>query len=600
MRIGMVSWLFLFAACGAATHAPVVPVPSPAAAATPSELAPLPAVSAIAGRLRAHDGSPLRKADFSVLRNGFMKPVTSGQLAEDGSFRVELEPGFYVLSLAAVDHAQLVQTLRVEGVVEVEGDLGTYARPQPGEALDVSLQLLDAGGATLASESRTAVRTPAGTYRLDLAGLPPRAVKLRYQLSSGARTYNGPLADSYESDGGGDYWSVVDLAGRGALELDLAALPPPGKPARLEWRGVAPELLAAQTYREAWWSRVGELQRSMTHIDGKILVPDATQQAAVAALAAEALAEADAAASADARMLLRLAHLDVFVGHDSAADARARADWLLANVDPLDPRLGVFMNVNNLLYRVLDSADETFAARTEAWLAHAQDNPNANVALDALEFLLYRAHERHLEDRVAELYARAGEPQFAGTYTAKRLAEDFDPARILQRGKQFPDFEFPALAGVPPVTRADRKGQLYFIEFWATWCGPCVAEMPELHATYAAVNGISAGSGEDGLRKLGAVDRPKVEFVFVSLDQSPGAVQSFRAEHWSMPWTHAFVGRDGEADVMARFGFSGVPTGVLVDGDGTIVELGAALRGKDLLPALERALAARATATGPG
>ena len=58
-----------------------------------------------------------------------------------------------------------------------------------------------------------------------------------------------------------------------------------------------------------------------------------------------------------------------------------------------------------------------------------------------------------------------------------------------------------------------------------------------------------------------------------------------------MPWTHAFIDPDRQAEVKARFGFSGVPTAILVDGAGTIVEVGNALRRERLLQTLERALA---------
>jgi thiol-disulfide isomerase/thioredoxin len=142
---------------------------------------------------------------------------------------------------------------------------------------------------------------------------------------------------------------------------------------------------------------------------------------------------------------------------------------------------------------------------------------------------------------------------------ATYLAELFDPDRSLQRGKPFPDFEFAALAGGPPVTRAERAGRLYLLEFWATWCGPCVADMPNFHAAYAKIHGVGAVDPEDRLRRLAPVERPRVEFVFVSLDQSPDVVQEFRDEHWAMPWTHAFVGGDRRAEVTARFGLLRLP-----------------------------------------
>lgn len=586
--------VFLLAACGATAESPVKPTPSPVAAPTgPRDEARV--AVAIGGRLRGHDGEALRAAEFVVLRNDFSEPTAKGKLAEDGSFRVEVEPGLYMLSVAAVDHAQVVQPLLVEGVVEVQGTLGTYAREDPGATLRLKAELLAADGERIATGPDTAARAADGSYRVDLRDRPKEAVKLRYQLvGNSGRTYNGPLADTHENDGGGDFWSVVAIEGRDELALDLAALPPAGKAAQLTWSGESPGIAALRAYRERWSVRVEQLSASMPRKDGKIVEPTPEQRAEVAALATEALAEADAATSDDARMLLRLAHLDVFAGHEDQAATRTRAEWLVERVDPQDLRLGLFWNLENVLARALDPADEALTARVEAWLARSQANPNPATALGAISLLIHRADERGDDARVAELYAAVREPRFTGTYTAKYLAQRFDPDRILQRGRPFPGFEFPALAaGGRPITRAERAGRLYFIEFWATWCGPCVADMPDLHAAYAQVNGARPGKGEGeaGLRRLGSIERPKIEFVFVSLDQRPEDVRAFRAEHWSMPWTHAFVGRDGEKEVMERYGFSGVPTGVLVDGAGTIIEVGAALRRERLLPTLERALA---------
>lgn len=589
MFFRVVLCLFVLGACGVPAES-IGPIPSMVTA--PVKTAADAPVATVSGRLRAHDGGPPRAAEFTILRKGFIEPTAKGTLAKDGSFRVEVGPGIYSISIAAVDHAQVAQRVLVERAVDVQGNLGTYARADPRDTLQLKMELLGADGSPIASGPRTAVRKADGAYRLDLKDKPKHAVKMRYQLvSGGGRTYNGPLADSYESDGGGDYWSVVAVGGLDAIDLDLAALPPAGKPAGLTWSGEAPVLLAVRAYRDRWEPRVSQLRNSMPRKDGKLFDPGEQDNERMAALAVEALAEADAAGSDEARMLLRLAHLDLFTAYDDEAAARTRAEWILEYVDPLDTRLGLFMNVNNLLIRELESADAAVSLRITDWFGGMQANPDLGTALDAISVLIHHADDRSDDARVAELYQAACEPRFVGMYGSKQLAQRFDPNRPLQRGKRFPDFEFPALVtGGHPITRAERAGRLYLIEFWATWCAPCVAEMPVLHAAYARVNKASPSKREDGLRRLEPAELPNIEFLFVSFDQSPGEVQHFRNEYWSMPWTHAFVGRADEKEIMERYGFSGVPTAVLVDGTGTIVEVGGALRRDRLLPTLERVL----------
>jgi len=591
VRGRLVSCIFVLTACGAAPEPSSAPAPSTVPAPElPAD--PAPVRAAIGGRLLAHDGAPLRAGEFGVYRNGFREAAAKGPLAADGSFHRELAPGVYTLVVSAVDHAQLARTLLVDRPIEVRGNLGTHERTGPGDVLQLRTEWLDPDGQALASEPRSARRDEGGTYRLDLGERPAQAVTLRYQLDPGdGRTYNGPLADSHVKDDGGDYWSVVGLAGREALVLDLAALPPAALAAALTWTGERPELLAMHQYRVRWNARRERLHAAIPKLDGKVLAPSEAQRAEQAALAAEALVEVDAAADTDARTWLRLTYLDLFAANADAGQSD-HGEWIVDHVDPLDPRLGL-LNVDMLLRGVLGSADPALLARGEAWYARRLDNPEPEVALDALSILLDRADKRGDDRHIAELYAVVRQPRFAGTFMATHLAQLFDPERILQRGKPLPDFEFAALAGGPPVTRAERAGRLYLLEFWTTWCGPCVADMPDVHAAYAKIHGVAVSS-EERLRRLAPAPRPRVEFVSVSLDPSPDVVRKFRAEHWAMPWTHAHVGRDRQAEVMARFGFSGFPTTILVDGAGTIVEVGDALRRERLLPTLERALASAA------
>ncbi|MEZ4383794.1 MAG: TlpA disulfide reductase family protein [Nannocystaceae bacterium] len=587
----MIALTFVVVGCNAESDPRTAATPPPVVA-TEAAAADREAAVTITASLRAHDGGPLRQAEFILTRPGATTAAAKGAIADDGTFQVEVEPGLYRLRVSAVDHAEAMWPLLIERSIELRGSLGTNARPEAGETLSLRSDFVDERGDVIAPGPSSAARLADGRYRLALDERPALAAKLRYQLLSSAdgRSFNGPVADAFESDGGGDYWSLVALAGREAIDLDLAALPPAGRPPTTTLTGEAPELSALRAYRERWTPRLAELQAKIQPVDGKLIEPSDAERSAIAALSADALDAVDAAASDDARTLLRLAHLEVFAGWRDDAAVRADAEWILEHVDAADPRLGLFWNIDNELYRALQSADEAFAGRLEAWFTRAQANPNLETQLDALAFLIQRADERGDDARVAALYALAGSPRFADMPLAKHIAARFDPERPLQRGRPFPDFSWPTIAGDGPTTHAERAGRLYLVEFWATWCGPCVAEMPALHAAYKEINDARPGKGADGLRRLRGVARPRVEFVFVSLDRSPADVQAFRADNWSMPWTHAFVGLDGYVETQARFGFTGVPTGVLVDGSGAIVELDGALRGEELLPTLRRAL----------
>ncbi len=57
----------------------------------------------------------------------------------------------------------------------------------------------------------------------------------------------------------------------------------------------------------------------------------------------------------------------------------------------------------------------------------------------------------------------------------------------------------------------ESKGEVLFINFWATWCPPCIAEMPEIQALYKDISS----------------KEPHVRFLLVSMDEDPRKVQNF-------------------------------------------------------------------------
>ncbi len=121
------------------------------------------------------------------------------------------------------------------------------------------------------------------------------------------------------------------------------------------------------------------------------------------------------------------------------------------------------------------------------------------------------------------------------------------------------------------VDLAKMTDKVVLVDFWATWCGPCIAEMPNVVAAYEKYK-------EQGFEVIG-----------ISLDEEKAAVESFVKEH-KMAWPQYFDGKGWQNELAQHFGIQGIPATFLVGKGGKIVASN--LRGPALGEAVEKALAA--------
>lgn len=130
------------------------------------------------------------------------------------------------------------------------------------------------------------------------------------------------------------------------------------------------------------------------------------------------------------------------------------------------------------------------------------------------------------------------------------LAEDSAPVTGLAKGNLAPDFETVSDSG-QPVRLSDYRGQVILLNFWATWCGPCRAEMSEFEQAYNAHN-------QDGLI-----------IVAVNNMEPAAAVQGFRHElGLSFPLV-----MDEQASIQRRYNIRSYPSTYLIGRDGTILDI---------------------------
>ncbi len=143
-------------------------------------------------------------------------------------------------------------------------------------------------------------------------------------------------------------------------------------------------------------------------------------------------------------------------------------------------------------------------------------------------------------------------------------------ARLDKVGKTVPSFEAQDLSG-KAVRMVSLKGKYVLVDFWATWCAPCIAELPHLQEAYRKYH--DAG----------------FDILSVSLDETRAAVTDF-VKVRKLPWPQLHNGTAG-ADLVDAFAVSSIPAAYLVDPDGRIIRLD--LRGTALETTLAKLLSPR-------
>jgi peroxiredoxin len=192
--------------------------------------------------------------------------------------------------------------------------------------------------------------------------------------------------------------------------------------------------------------------------------------------------------------------------------------------------------------------------------------PN-NVVIDAQgKFLgFYVGAGQGIADSLGNLLLRAGiklapEDMPKKVFTAEESKEAPPEPRVeqIKIGATAPDFTSQTLDG-KDVKLSDYRGKVVILDFWATWCGPCMASMPHTQE-------VSAHYKDQGVVVLAnctSDTRKKFE----------SWVKANQAKYPDIVWTHDKAEKSPDRVSRKIFGVGGIPTQFIIDREGKVVDI---------------------------
>ena len=245
-----------------------------------------------------------------------------------------------------------------------------------------------------------------------------------------------------------------------------------------------------------------------------------------------------------------LAYLD-FIG-GQIQDLAARMNQKMMQATPEQLNDSAFNAQLNLEYRQL--LDE----RTQKQQQYVRDHPDSYFSVVALSESVSSDFD---VEEIEPLFLSIDE-KYRETFPGKAFAQRIEAAKTIGIGKKAPGFTQNDPDG-NPVSLSDFLGKYVLLDFWASWCGPCRQENPNLVKAYAAYK-------DKGFEILG-----------VSLDNKDGKEAWVKAiEKDGLTWTQVSDLNSWNNEVARSYGVRAVPQSYLIDPQGVIVAQN--LRGETL------------------
>jgi thiol-disulfide isomerase/thioredoxin len=198
-------------------------------------------------------------------------------------------------------------------------------------------------------------------------------------------------------------------------------------------------------------------------------------------------------------------------------------------------------------------------------------HPSRSFRAILMSQLFETAMMRHRQQESVRLF-RILTTEYFNTPAGKITAMGPHPSTVLTIGMKFPKFAFTSVDDpMMKYTNADIKGKYTLLDFWATWCAPCVAQVKFIQNAYEKFHDEN------------------FQILSIALGDTPARVKYFRSAHWSMPWLNG-IARENEVPAVSLAYDARTPRPILIAPDGKILAMDEPLSGEMLEKTLSKYL----------
>ncbi len=486
----------------------------------------------ISGKIIGSDGKPILRATVIISPSPNDKSIAMTETDQVGNFSLSInKTGLFVLGFVGINHPYESAVLIIDKPRKVKLNVRLAAAPYRDDFSE---------GTVVSENVRGAIgllkKQPDGTYLAEFESKEKSVEYVISKISKKRQTINGTQAENYKlHESGTIYFSIATpVDGKVRIILDPTKLLPYTGPANFNFgeSNLFDNKLNA-TYREMEERLPGPQQAPAT--------PTLEEIAKVTNRIAKEK-------NPVLKKMLWLDYLDLTLP-TGKADALLTAQAL----DSLTPKSPFWVLRYNLITKAITATNQP--NKYSDYTNLALESLPEQIKIGVMAQVFWEAMQNK-QYELAEAYLLKFAKEYPNHPLVKAGRATLDTNKTVVVGKTIPAFTFHSFDDPNVIyTPAIIKAKVYLIDFWATWCHPCLDQMPYLHQAYQKFH-------DKGF-----------EILSYSLDTNHEVVKQFRKGRNPMPWLHAIDPqlREKNEEVYKQFELIGIPAAFLVGADGKIL-----------------------------